>query len=207
MIRILGISGSPRTGGNTTTMVKAALKAAGKEGAETRLIELGELRIEACKHQAECYELGRCVQDDDLNMIAKAMDVADGIIFGSPAYTASVPGPMKNMFDRIGRFANFRGKVAAPLVVGRRSGMDITAIELLFFMYVKEMIVPGSPYWPSGFALHVGDILGDTEAMMAAEDAGYRVAVLAKYIKEKPLPWMQPHPNGEYRPAFGDDWR
>jgi len=207
MTHILGISGSPRTGGNTTTLIEAALKAAAKEDVETKLIELGEFELGVCLHGAECYELGTCIQEDGLNDIAIAMREANGIIFGSPSYYGSVPGLMKNMFDRAGRFVDFRGKVGSAIAVGRRSGMALAVIEMMFFMYVKEMIIPGVPYWPSGFAMHPTDILGDTEAMAAAREIGTRVAVLAKRIADDPLPWTIPPPNGIPRPAFGDDWR
>ncbi|MCK5238966.1 MAG: flavodoxin family protein [Candidatus Thorarchaeota archaeon] len=207
MIHILGISGSPRTDGNTTTLIKAALEAAGKEGAKTQLIELGDLGLGVCLHGAECYESGNCVQDDGLNEIAKAMREANGIIFGSPAYYGSVPGLMKNMFDRVGRFVDFRGKVGSAIAVGRRSGMALAVVEMTFFMYVKEMIIPGIPYWPSGFALHPTDILGDTEAMAAAREMGSRVTILARRLADEPLPWTTLPPNGIPRPSFGDDWR
>ncbi len=207
MVDILGISGSPRSGGNTTILVQRALDTAQDAGAKVKLIELGDRRIEVCDHLGKCYELGECIIEDDLNNIALAMRNSDGIILGSPAYTASVPGLMKNLLDRTGRFVNLRGKVGAPLVVGRRSGMTLVVLELMFFMYVKEMILVGSPNWPVGFSLHPGDVLGDTEAMKAAELAGARVVEMAFKLKENPVSWKEELPHGEYRPGFGDDWR
>ncbi len=207
MVNILGISGSPRSGGNTSSLVQKALDAAEEQGAKVRLIEISGKTINDCEHQAKCYERGECIQEDDLNMIANAMKAADGIIFGSPAYTASVPGPMKSMFDRIGRFVNLRGKVGAPLVVGRRSGMTLVVLELIFFMYVKEMILAGNPHWPVGFSLNPGDVLGDTEAIMSAEETGQRMVELASLLREHPASWAKPLEFGEKKPAFGDDWR
>jgi multimeric flavodoxin WrbA len=207
MVDILGISGSPRSGGNTSALVRRALDSAEAQGAKVNFIELSGKTINDCDHLAKCYEKGECIQDDDLNMIANAMRAADGIIFGSPAYTASVPGPMKSMFDRIGRFVNLRGKVGAPLVVGRRSGMTLVVLELIFFMYVKEMILAGNPHWPVGFSLNPGDVLGDTEALLSADETGKRMVELASLLKEHPASWAKPLKFGEHRPAFGDDWR
>ncbi len=207
MVKILGISGSPRTQGNTTLLVETALNSAKENGADVKLIELGDKTIRSCAIGGQCYELGRCIQDDDLNSIAKEMSEADGIIFGAPSYQAAVPGIMKNMLDRLGRFVNLRGKVGGAVVVGRRAGMSLTLTELFFFMYVKEMVIPGSPHWPIGFGLHVADVHGDTEAIMAAEEIGMRIAVLAEKITKDPLPWMENHKDGKIRPAFGDDWR
>ncbi len=207
MVDILGISGSPRAGGNTTIMVQRALDSAQEAGAKVKLIELGDKKIEVCDHLGKCYEIGECIIEDDLNRIADDMKKAEGIILGSPAYTASVPGLMKNLLDRTGRFVSLRGKVGAPLVVGRRSGMTMVVLELMFFMYVKEMILAGSPSWPVGFSLHPGDVLGDTEALKAAEYTGERMAELVSIFKENPVSWKHDLPHGEYRAGFGDDWR
>ncbi len=206
MVFILGISGSPRSDGNTSMLVQKALDAAQDYGAEVKFVELGDKTIEYCDHSGKCYELGECVLEDDLNPIADDMRQAHGIVFGSPAYYSSIPSIMKSLLDRVGRFVNLRGKVGAPLVAGRRSGMTLVVSELIFFMYVKEMIIPGTPFWPIGFALHVGDVLGDTEAIRAAEYSGSRVAEIATLFEHTPASWSQDVP-GVIRPAFGDDWR
>ena len=47
-MKILGIAGSKRKKGNTSILLKEALKAAQKEGAETELIFLGDYTIKDC---------------------------------------------------------------------------------------------------------------------------------------------------------------
>ena len=44
MIKVIGISGSPRKGGNTEILVKNALEAAKTEGADTEIILLPNVR-------------------------------------------------------------------------------------------------------------------------------------------------------------------
>lgn len=135
------------------------------------------------------------------------MKAADGIIWGSPDHYASVATPMKNLMDRTGRFLHLEGKVAAGLVVGRRSGTDFALSQLLFFMLVKEMIVPGGVYWPIGFALNAGDIRADTEAIAMATQMGKRVAILASTLVRNPIPWAnEPRPVGQ-KVRFGDEWK
>ncbi|MHA2042045.1 MAG: flavodoxin family protein [Candidatus Thorarchaeota archaeon] len=205
--RILGLSGSPKTSSNTAILVETALDAARKEGALTEFIDLSYLNIEVCQHCSECSQLGKCKIDDDLNRIAETMKAADGIIWGSPDHYASVAAPIKNLMDRTGRFLHLEGKAAIGIVVGRRSGTDFALSHLLFFMLVKEMIVPGGVYWPIGFALNAGDIRADTEAMSMAAQMGKRVAILATTLVNNPVPWThEPRPAGQ-KVRFGDEWK
>jgi multimeric flavodoxin WrbA len=147
------------------------------------------------------------VQEDDLNRVAETMLLADAIIFGSPDHHATITTPLKNLMDRTGRFLHLEGKVACGFVVARRSGADIALSSILFFMLVKEMIVPGGVHWPIGFALNAGDIRGDTEAMAMAEQMGTRIAQLASIIVKNPLPWAtEPRPPGQ-KVRFGDEWK
>ena len=205
--RILGISGSPRTSSNTAILVETALAAAQKEGAIVEFIDLSFLNVGVCEHCSECTHLGKCKLDDDLNRIAETMKAADGIILGSPDHFASVATPLKNLMDRTGRFLHLEGKVATGIVVGRRSGIDLALSHLLFFILVKEMIVPGGVYWPIGFALNAGDIRADTEALAMAKQMGQRVAILASTLVRNPIPWAhEPRPVGQ-KVRFGDEWK
>ncbi|MFW9798796.1 MAG: flavodoxin family protein [Candidatus Thorarchaeota archaeon] len=205
--RILGLSGSPRMGSNTSTLIETALEAAADVGAKTEFIELGDLNIGTCEHCNECAQLGRCKIDDDLNKVAETMKAADGIIFGSPDHYASMATPMKNLMDRTGRFLHLEGKVGAGIVVGRRSGTDLALSLIQFFMLVKEMIVPGTYSWPVGFALNAGDIRADTEAIAMATQVGRRVTQLSTILIANPVPWVtEPRPSGQ-KVRFGDEWR
>ena len=205
--RILGISGSPRANGNTSTLIETALKSAKQEEALVEFIDLSELDIRECKHCAECYSTGKCSQKDDLNKVAERMLLADGIILGSPNHHASIATALKNLMDRTGRFLHLEGKVATGFVVGRRSGVDLALASIQFFISVKEMIIPGCVYWPVGFALNPGDIRADTEAMAMAAQLGKRVAQLASILVTNPVPWSkEPRPNGE-KVRFGDEWK
>lgn len=207
MARVLGISGSNRQGGNTSILVERALSAAEEFGAEVEFIEIADVEINPCKHGLNCYELGRCIQDDGLNPIIARMSEAHGIIFGSPVHYSSVTSQMKNFMDRAGRFAHLEGKVGAALVVARKSGSDNALNQLIFFMLVKEMIIPGGVSWPVGFAMNVGDIRKDTEAMRMAQQMGRRVAALSDTVAKLPVPWYyEPRPDDE-KARFGDEWR
>jgi len=205
--RILGISGSPRTNGNTRTLVDTALKSAQEEEALTELVDLSELEINECNHCNECYATGKCNQKDDLNPVAEKMKLADGIIFGSPNHHGTIATPLKNLMDRTGRFLKLEGKAAGGFAVGRRSGVDLSLSAITFFIYVKEMILPGSINWPVGFALNPGDIRGDTEAMAMATQVGKRVTQLASILVKNPVPWSHEPRSNDEKVRFGDEWK
>jgi hypothetical protein len=78
---------------------------------------------------------------------------------------------------------------------------------MLFFLLVKEMIVPGGVSWPIGRALNIGDIRSDLDAMDMARQMGSRVANLADILVKVPISWRdEPRPSDE-KARFGDEWR
>ena len=68
-MKIIGICGSPRIGGNTEIMVKEALRGAKEEGVQTELIHLGKAKLEFCDGCLICEEIGKCQIDDGVNEI------------------------------------------------------------------------------------------------------------------------------------------
>ncbi|MBT7186412.1 flavodoxin family protein, partial [Candidatus Bathyarchaeota archaeon] len=80
MVRVLGIVGSPRKGGNTEIMVNNALEAARSEGAETEIVLLAENRVEPCDGCGVCSKTGKCRIDDDFENVFNKMTEAEGLI-------------------------------------------------------------------------------------------------------------------------------
>ncbi|UCE11802.1 MAG: hypothetical protein JSW61_07685, partial [Candidatus Thorarchaeota archaeon] len=99
------------------------------------------------------------------------------------------------------------GKVGCSLTVGRRSGLDLTISHMLFFMLVKEMIVPGGISWPMAYAMNVGDVRSDAEGLDVARQMGQRVAELAVTLAEKPVSWKDAQRPGDRKSRFGDEWK
>lgn len=64
-MRIIGISGSPRVGGNTDLILQTALTAAKEEGADVKLIRITSYRLQPCNACGTCFSAKRCVIDDD----------------------------------------------------------------------------------------------------------------------------------------------
>lgn len=188
MIKILGIVGSPRVGGNTELLVAEALKAAEEEGAETELLRLADKDVKPCDACLSCRKTKECKIKDDFKPIFDKMVEADGIILGSPVYFGSATPQIKALIDRAGYLSVAKGrvfenKVGGPMVVARRAGQNFTFAELLFFFIHQGMIVPGSTYWNVAIGREKGEVTKDEEGMQTARNFGKKVVWLIKKIK------------------------
>ncbi|HWQ66414.1 MAG TPA: flavodoxin family protein [Methanospirillum sp.] len=100
-MKVIGFVGSPRTGGNTATLVARALEGAKASGAETELISLPSLTISGCQGCKYCKTHETCRINDDMQDLYKKIREADAIIFGTPVYFAQMSGQMKIFIDRL----------------------------------------------------------------------------------------------------------
>jgi multimeric flavodoxin WrbA len=99
-MKILGISFSPRKEGNTVAMLKEALAAAKKEGAEVELYSVAGKDIQPCDGCWGCTKTGKCHIKDDTAVLLDKMCAADGIILGTPIYFWGMTAQAKAVIDR-----------------------------------------------------------------------------------------------------------
>ena len=99
-MKVLGIAGSPRRGGNTDLLLAELIKGAAGKGAETKTIVLNDLDIAPCQHCDTCLEEGKCRIEDDMQMIYGELEQADRIVLASPIQFMGVTAQMKAMIDR-----------------------------------------------------------------------------------------------------------
>jgi len=99
-VRVLGISGSPRRGGNTDLLLAEVMKGAASKGAEVKTIILNDLEISPCQHCDACFEAGRCKIEDDMQMVYRELERADRIVLASPVHFMGVSAQTKAMIDR-----------------------------------------------------------------------------------------------------------
>lgn len=114
---------------------------------------------------------------------------ADGIILGSPVYSADVSAKMKAFLERVGVVVAtnpglLRHKVGAAVAAVRRGGGMTTADTMNHFMLNKEMIVVGSTYWNMVYGKNIGDVLSDDEGMANMSNLGENMAWLIKRLKD-----------------------
>lgn len=101
-MKILGINGSPRKGGNTDILLDEALKGAASAGAAVEKIILDDLKI-APYRQEEYETQGEeelSAADDDMRLIYQKINEADALILASPVFFGSLSAQMKAMIDR-----------------------------------------------------------------------------------------------------------
>ena len=63
---IVGISCSPRKGGNTEILVKEALEGAREKGGKTQFISVVGKTLSGCIACEKCLETAKCSIDDDM---------------------------------------------------------------------------------------------------------------------------------------------
>ena len=101
-MKVLGINGSPRKGGNTETLLDKVLEGAESKGAQIEKVSLSDLSISPCSEEE--YEKvkpdGTSVVEDDWHIVYKKVQEADAIILASPIFFGSLSAQMKAFIDR-----------------------------------------------------------------------------------------------------------
>lgn len=185
-MKILGIVGSPRLGGNTETLTRMALDEIQKEGLETELITLAGKNIVPCDGCRSCSTAGKCHIKDDFESVFNKMVAADGIIIATPVYYGAATPQIVSLISRFYGCSRekspLENKVGGPIVVGRRAGHNFTLAQLMFFFMISGMIVPGSTYWNVAFGREKGEVVKDEEGVRTIRNFAQKVTWLAKKI-------------------------
>jgi len=189
-MRVLGISGSPRHGGNTDFLVNKALGILADEGLETEFLSLADRPIKPCTACGGCSakDQVRCtLEDPAFEGIIEKFAAADGILVGSPVYFSSATPQTIALMDRVGYVARrhpelLRRKVGAAIAVARRAGQNFTFAQLNYFFLLSEMIVPGSTYWNVAVAREKGEVENDAEGLKTIETLAHNMAWLMKKL-------------------------
>ena len=97
---VLGISGSPRIGGNTDILLDKALEGAASRDAKAEKIILNKLKFSGCQECDDLKDDGSCIVNDDMQSVYKKIEEADVIILASPIFFGSLSAQTKKMVDR-----------------------------------------------------------------------------------------------------------
>ena len=163
-MKVLGIAGSPRRGGNTDLLLAEVMKGAASRGAEVKTIILNDLEISPCQHCDACLEAGRCKIEDDMQMVYRELEDADRIVLASPIQFMGVTAQMKAMIDRcqalwarkyvlkLPPLGNRRERKGFFISVGGRKIANVfepalvmvkTVFRILDITYAGELLFPG----------------------------------------------------------------
>jgi multimeric flavodoxin WrbA len=99
-LKVLGLFGSPRRGGNTDLLLEEALKGAQTGGAEVEGLHLNDFDIIPCRECLQCFNDGNCVILDDMHKIYPKLLEADIIILASPIFFYGITAWAKALIDR-----------------------------------------------------------------------------------------------------------
>ncbi|URZ14738.1 flavodoxin family protein [Clostridium felsineum] len=188
-MKVIGINGSSRKDGNTAILIEKVFEELKKQGVETELIQLFNKEIKSCKGCFACKGNKKCViGNDDFNECFNKIVDADGIILGSPVYSADISSKMKAFIERAGVIVAtnpgmLKYKVGASVVAVRRGG-GMTAVDTLnHFLLNKEVIVVGSTYWNMAYGKDIGDVLDDEEGILNMKNLGQNMAYIIRKIR------------------------
>ncbi len=105
MKKIVAINASPRTGWNTSTLVREAVKGAETVGAEVKVFDLYKLeKFTGCISCFGCKlpeHQGECIYKDGLAPVLQAIREADGLIIGTPNYLGDVSAGFRALYERL----------------------------------------------------------------------------------------------------------
>lgn len=188
-MKVIAINSSARKDGNTAILINTVLEELNKAGIETEMIQLAGNVIEPCKACWACGGQGNCVhRKDSFREVFEKMKEADGILLGSPVYSANVSANMQALLERAAVVADmnpglFTHKVGAAVAAVRRGGAMQAVDTMNHFFLNHEMIVVGSTYWNMGYGQMSGDVCNDEEGLANMRNLGQNMSYLLKTLK------------------------
>lgn len=99
-MKVLGIMGSPRRGGNTDILLDEVLSAAAESGGRTTKLAIGSLNIRPCYELYHCALDGTCSIQDDMTDVYLQLVEADVVVLASPIFFYGITGQAKALVDR-----------------------------------------------------------------------------------------------------------
>lgn len=96
--KIVAFLGSPRLDGNTDILLNKVIE--GIKDKEVEKIILNKLKITPCQHCDGCKKEGKCVVEDDMQLLYPKIIGADKIIIASPIFFMGLSAQTKALIDR-----------------------------------------------------------------------------------------------------------
>lgn len=104
-MNIVVLSGSPRKGANTDTMVEAFAETAREAGHTVEVVRVAGKKIAGCLGCQYCFtHEGTCVQKDGMADVIESLKGADMVVFASPIYWFDITAQEKAAIDRLYAF-------------------------------------------------------------------------------------------------------
>ena len=189
-MNVLGISGTPRKGGNSEILLEASLEPFYNKKWNVTKLFLSNTNVNPCIGCDICIEKGYCNINDDMEKIYTAYKEFDAIIISSPSYYRNVPAQLKAVFDRTYAVKNkniFKGKLGGAIAVGRgSSGGQSIVLNIIynFFLSCGIICVPGELNGVHAVADKIGEIRNQPKRMNQAKMLGENIIEYIGYRKK-----------------------
>jgi multimeric flavodoxin WrbA len=180
-LKILGLIGSPRKGGNTDILVEKVLEKAGHGQHICEKFYLYHYEILPCMDCRHC-KAGKhqCLIQDGMALLYPKIDQADVIVFGTPLYWFGPSAKMKLFIDRLRPYAasktlqGKKGLVVVPAGDGPEPCQALLEMFRLTFNYL------GIDFQGDllATAYEKGEVKNRPEDMAKAEELGAHIAAL-----------------------------
>ncbi|HUW95890.1 MAG TPA: flavodoxin family protein [Anaerolineae bacterium] len=193
-LKVLGLAGSPRRHGNTELLLDQVLGGAASKGAQTEKVIIPAMNIDSCDECEGCYETGRCIVQDDFQLLYPRLIKAERIVLAAPIFFMGLPAQAKAFIDRCQCFWARRYVLQDPLpptdtgvqrqgfLISTAGGADTSfrcaAISLKAFLDTLDATYGGELTFPG--VDEKGAILSHATALEDALALGKSLAVLEK---------------------------
>ena len=183
-LNVLIINGSPRINGNTSVAIDELVRTFESDNIGTEVVQIGNKDIRGCIACGTCAKNGKCVFDDEVNLLSSKFEKADGLIIASPVYYGSANGTLISCLDRLFYSSHFDKtmKVGASVVVARRGGCSATFDELNKYFLMTNMPVASSQYWNLIHGREKGEAKLDEEGLQTMRTLARNMSFLMKGI-------------------------
>jgi len=192
---ILGISGSPRRGGNSDILLHAIMQGAADAGAETEELFLRDYQFQGCIGCERCRKDEECTGLlDGMQLIYPKIRKAGGLVLISPIYSYSVTALTKALIDRMYAFYHFdeqrpgpwhsriggQGRKSIIAVVGEQASAEEGGMELTMEVMRRSIVALGyeiTAELPVFGVFQKGKIKEQPQALENAKEAGRQLAL------------------------------
>lgn len=187
-MKVIGISGSPRAGGNTEILLQHALKPFQEKGWVVVEFLLSNRTVAPCQGCDSCSHTSQCIVEDDMRLLHEEYATCDALIVASPVYYRNVTAQMKAVFDRTYATKDSQplaNKVGGAITVGRGTGGGqslVLSIIYNFLLSSGAIGVPGELNGVSAVADQPGDIVQQPKRLRQARVLGENVLRCAELM-------------------------
>jgi FMN-dependent NADH-azoreductase len=150
--KIVAIVGTYRKGKIIDTAVSEILCGAQEHGAETQVIYLLDKHVEFCTNCRNCTQekdvgrRGKCIHNDDMDEILRAIDAADALVLAAPTNFFNVNALTHRFIERLVPYAYWpRGAHSGPQYrIAKPDKIAITVTATACPAFLARFLMPGS---------------------------------------------------------------